>query len=337
MLGRAGSFALLTLSDGADVAIFRTTGALGQYTPARPVAAQIAAGAPGELRYLPGLARDAAGGAPPGGPSPPAPSASAASRSRDWKFGFCRLGGGGRRGPAAALTSRRCSPPDGRRGGDDRDLHRGPSRLLAEPAGGCSRSWDFDGGGAAAGRADRRGCRRGPDRRPGRDDLPPAVHRRRHPQLLLEGSAGPGTRKGSADVGSHGIKDRVAIVGMGCTRFAEHWDKGVDELLLAATAEAFSSAGVTKQGRRRLLARHGAVGDQRHDAVPPAAAAGTSRSRRVENYCATGSEALRQAAYAVAQRGLRHGDGGRRGEGEGFRLPGASTAFRSRTTERSGR
>ena len=46
---------------------------------------------------------------------------------------------------------------------------------------------------------------------------------------------------------SHGIKDRVAIIGMGCTRFAEHWDMGVDELLLAATGEAFGSAGVTKE------------------------------------------------------------------------------------------
>ena len=32
---------------------------------------------------------------------------------------------------------------------------------------------------------------------------------------------------------SHGIKDRVAIVGMGCTRFAEHWDLGADDLLVA--------------------------------------------------------------------------------------------------------
>ncbi len=26
---------------------------------------------------------------------------------------------------------------------------------------------------------------------------------------------------------SHGIKDQVAIVGMSCTPFREHWDKGV--------------------------------------------------------------------------------------------------------------
>ena len=27
---------------------------------------------------------------------------------------------------------------------------------------------------------------------------------------------------------SHGIKDRVAIVGAGCIKFAEHWDKSLD-------------------------------------------------------------------------------------------------------------
>ena len=46
---------------------------------------------------------------------------------------------------------------------------------------------------------------------------------------------------------SHGIKDRVAIVGMGCTRFAEHWDSGADELLLSATGEAFAGAGLAKE------------------------------------------------------------------------------------------
>ena len=43
---------------------------------------------------------------------------------------------------------------------------------------------------------------------------------------------------------SHGIKDRVAIVGMGCTPFGEHWDKGVDEMLIDAAHEAYDSAGV---------------------------------------------------------------------------------------------
>jgi len=43
---------------------------------------------------------------------------------------------------------------------------------------------------------------------------------------------------------SSGIKDRVAIVGMGCTRFGELWDKGVDDLLTDAATEATASAGV---------------------------------------------------------------------------------------------
>ena len=29
---------------------------------------------------------------------------------------------------------------------------------------------------------------------------------------------------------SRGIKDRVAIVGMGCTKFGEHWDKSAEDL-----------------------------------------------------------------------------------------------------------
>ena len=59
-------------------------------------------------------------------------------------------------------------------------------------------------------------------------------------------------------MGSHGIRDKVAIVGMGCTQFAEHWDEGLDDLVVDASTEAFTSAGVDQGGRRRLLARHGA-------------------------------------------------------------------------------
>ena len=98
---------------------------------------------------------------------------------------------------------------------------------------------------------------------------------------------------------SHGIRDRVAIVGMGCTRFAEHWDKGLDDLLLDATGEAFASAGVTKDDV-----------DAYWLGTAQSAMSGITLARplelegkpvtRVEKYCATGSEALRQAAYAVA-------------------------------------
>ncbi len=42
---------------------------------------------------------------------------------------------------------------------------------------------------------------------------------------------------------SNGIKDRVAIVGMGCTQFGEHWDKGPDDLLIDAAYEAYAVGG----------------------------------------------------------------------------------------------
>ncbi|HWB65794.1 MAG TPA: acetyl-CoA acetyltransferase [Mycobacteriales bacterium] len=98
---------------------------------------------------------------------------------------------------------------------------------------------------------------------------------------------------------SHGIRDRVAIVAMGCTRFAEHFDKGTDDLLREATDEAFAAAGLTKQNVDAYwlgTAQSGMSG------ITLARPLGLEDKpvTRVENYCATGSEALRQAAYAVA-------------------------------------
>jgi acetyl-CoA C-acetyltransferase len=100
-------------------------------------------------------------------------------------------------------------------------------------------------------------------------------------------------------MGSHGIRDRVAIVGMGCTRFAEHWDKGVDELLLDATGEAFAAAGVTKDDVDAYWLGTAQSGMSGMVLAKPLQLEGKPVSR-VENMCATGSEALRQAAYAVA-------------------------------------
>jgi 3-hydroxy-3-methylglutaryl CoA synthase len=78
---------LANLSDGADVAVFRTTEALAAYRPVLPVADQIAAGAPVDYgRYL--AWRGLLPVEPPRRPAPARPSATAAWRNRDWKFGF---------------------------------------------------------------------------------------------------------------------------------------------------------------------------------------------------------------------------------------------------------
>ncbi len=98
---------------------------------------------------------------------------------------------------------------------------------------------------------------------------------------------------------SHGIRDRVAIVGMGCTPFGEHWDKGVDELVVDSTTEALASAGVKLNDIDAFWL--GTMGS---------GISGLTLSRpmkidykpvsRLENMCATGSEAFRNACYAVA-------------------------------------
>jgi acetyl-CoA C-acetyltransferase len=98
---------------------------------------------------------------------------------------------------------------------------------------------------------------------------------------------------------SHGVRDRVAVVGMGCTRFAEHWDKGVDALLIDATSEAFASAGVTKDDVDAYWLGTAFSGVSGMTLARPLELDGKPVTR-VENYCATGAEALRQAAYAVA-------------------------------------
>ena len=98
---------------------------------------------------------------------------------------------------------------------------------------------------------------------------------------------------------SHGIRDRVAIVAMGCTRFAEHFDKGTDDLLIEATDEAFAGAGITKQDVDAYWLGTAQSGMSGITLARPLKLEGKPVTR-VENFCATGSEALRQAAYAVA-------------------------------------
>lgn len=96
-----------------------------------------------------------------------------------------------------------------------------------------------------------------------------------------------------------GITDRVAIVGMGCTRFAEHFDKSTDDLLVEACEATFASAGVTKEDVDAYWLGTAQSGMSGITLAAPLKLVDKPVTR-VENFCATGSEALRQATYAVA-------------------------------------
>lgn len=100
-----------------------------------------------------------------------------------------------------------------------------------------------------------------------------------------------------------GIKDRVAIIGMGCSRFGERWDAGADDLMVEAYLEAIADAGIE---RDRIEA--GWLGVFYQDQSTSRSGLPLSMAlrlpnvpvTRVENLCATGTEALRGAVYAVA-------------------------------------
>jgi acetyl-CoA C-acetyltransferase len=100
-------------------------------------------------------------------------------------------------------------------------------------------------------------------------------------------------------MGSHGIKDRVAIVGMGCTAFGERFDTGLDDLIIDASNQAFTSAGIDKDTVDAYWFGTAQSGMSGITLARPLQLEGKPVTR-VENFCATGSEALRQAAYAVA-------------------------------------
>jgi acetyl-CoA C-acetyltransferase len=100
-----------------------------------------------------------------------------------------------------------------------------------------------------------------------------------------------------------GIKDRVTIIGMGCTEFGEHWNKGPDDLIVEAFEEALSDAGI-ERSQIGAAWMGNALDDINvgNSALPLAHALRfkTIPVSRVENMCATGTEALRAATYAVA-------------------------------------
>jgi acetyl-CoA C-acetyltransferase len=100
-----------------------------------------------------------------------------------------------------------------------------------------------------------------------------------------------------------GIKDKVAILGMGCARFGERWDKDADALMVEAFQEGLADAGIDVS---QIGAAWLGVGFDAQNIGPsgiPLAMAlrlPNIAVTKVENYCASGTEAFRGAVYAVA-------------------------------------
>lgn len=99
---------------------------------------------------------------------------------------------------------------------------------------------------------------------------------------------------------THRLKNPVAIVGMGCTQFGEHWSRSVDDLLIDAVHEAVGSVdGLGLEDVDAFWLGSMVSGVSGLTLTRPL----NIRNKpvtRVENMCATGSEAFRNAVFAVS-------------------------------------
>lgn len=100
-----------------------------------------------------------------------------------------------------------------------------------------------------------------------------------------------------------GIRDKVAILGMGCSRFGERWDMEPADLMVEAFVECLADAGIEK---KQIEAAWLATAIDSVNVGPSGVPLSVALRlpfipvTRVENYCASGTEAFRGAAYAVA-------------------------------------
>lgn len=97
------------------------------------------------------------------------------------------------------------------------------------------------------------------------------------------------------------IRDKVAIVGMGCCKFGENWDKAPEDMIVEAAFEAYEDAGIAEPQKQIEAVFCGAVYPSKGTAEVADALKLFGRPvSMVQNYCATGTDALRYGVFAVA-------------------------------------
>lgn len=99
------------------------------------------------------------------------------------------------------------------------------------------------------------------------------------------------------------MRDRVAVIGVGCTKFGDRFDAGYEDLICEAAFEAYQDAGVEPEEiQAAYLGTYipGPSGGKAAVSLGDALRLYDRPITRVENYCATGTDAFRNACLAVA-------------------------------------
>lgn len=98
-----------------------------------------------------------------------------------------------------------------------------------------------------------------------------------------------------------GMKDRVAVAGVGATAFGEHWDRDQYDLLAEAVRDAVDDAGIELADVEAFwLGNYYAFTGLGGTTVSDALRVYGKPVTRVENFCASGLDAFRHACMAVA-------------------------------------
>jgi acetyl-CoA C-acetyltransferase len=97
------------------------------------------------------------------------------------------------------------------------------------------------------------------------------------------------------------IRDKVAIVGMGCCKFGENWDKSPEDMIVEAAFEAYADAGIENPQEQIEAVFCGAVYPSKGTAEVADALKLFGRPiSMVQNYCTTGTDAFRYGVFSVA-------------------------------------
>ncbi|TMA55507.1 MAG: acetyl-CoA acetyltransferase, partial [Deltaproteobacteria bacterium] len=99
------------------------------------------------------------------------------------------------------------------------------------------------------------------------------------------------------------MKDQVAVIGVGCTKFGDRFERSYEELITDAAFDASADAGIDpSEIDAAYLGTYlpGAGGGKAAVSLGDALRLYERPITRVENYCATGTDAFRNGCLAIA-------------------------------------
>ena len=97
-----------------------------------------------------------------------------------------------------------------------------------------------------------------------------------------------------------GIRDKVAVVGVGACKFGENWDQAPSDMIVDAAYEAYADAGIEDPQRQIDAVFTGSIYSQKGPHECSDALKLWKPVTTVSNYCATGTDAFRCGVFAIA-------------------------------------